>query len=212
MVVSYRARLSLPQSVRRCKTRPNAINHPVSSPVLPSTYAFDTPDSSLKSHGQKLPGDVTSSADEGNAIRVLADILVDEEGMDFVSSLNRKDAECCIDILDLVSLDPSSIPCLTWFRQGIAGGSLKTTVEKQAFLVLLMKLAAIHGKFPESMMIPGGIEVGKEILASGGFADVRSGTYRGHLVAVKTLRASVFDDLQRIRKVSTSNIASYSCS
>ena len=60
------------------------------------------------------------------------------------------------------------------------------------------------------MVIAGEIEVGKKILASGGFADVRSGTYKGHLVAVKTLRVTELDDLQKIRKVSASNIISCS--
>ena len=59
-------------------------------------------------------------------------------------------------------------------------------------------------------MISGEIEVQKQIFASGGFADVRSGTYKGHLVAVKTLRVAEIDDLRKIRKVSAGNITSYS--
>ena len=55
------------------------------------------------------------------------------------------------------------------------------------------------------MMIAEKIEVGTDILASGGFADVRSGEYMGHLVAVKTLRVAATDDLVRIRKVGTNN-------
>ena len=37
------------------------------------------------------------------------------------------------------------------------------------------------------MMIEDEIKVLGEILVSGGFADVRTGTYAGHLVAVKTM-------------------------
>jgi serine/threonine protein kinase len=52
------------------------------------------------------------------------------------------------------------------------------------------------------MMITEKIEVEEKILASGGFADVRRGTYMGHLVAVKTLRVAEKDDFLKIRKVS----------
>ena len=44
------------------------------------------------------------------------------------------------------------------------------------------------------MKITERIEVEDKILASGGFSDVRRGRYMGHLVAVKTLRDSVFHD------------------
>ena len=53
------------------------------------------------------------------------------------------------------------------------------------------------------MRIAGGIEVADELLASGGFADLRSGTYGEHLVAIKTLRVTARDDYVKIRKVST---------
>ena len=55
------------------------------------------------------------------------------------------------------------------------------------------------------MMIAEKIGVGTDILASGGFSDVRSGEYMGHLVAVKTLRVATPDDLPGIRKVNFSN-------
>ena len=45
-----------------------------------------------------------------------------------------------------------------------------------------------------------------DILASGGFADIRRGTYMGHLVAVKTLRVAVQDDLPKLSKVPINNI------
>jgi len=53
-------------------------------------------------------------------------------------------------------------------------------------------------------MITEKIEVGDQILASGGFADVRIGKYMGHLVAVKTMRLAEQYDLLKIRKVSVS--------
>ena len=53
------------------------------------------------------------------------------------------------------------------------------------------------------MVITENIEVGDKILANGGFADVRIGRHKGHLVAVKTLRIAPADDFQKIKKVST---------
>ena len=61
------------------------------------------------------------------------------------------------------------------------------------------------------MMIAGNIEVGKDVLASGGYADIRRGTYLGHLVAVRALKIHLTDDHQKIRKVSTNNTASIVC-
>ena len=51
-------------------------------------------------------------------------------------------------------------------------------------------------------MITDKIEVSDDILASGGFADVRTGKYLGALVAVKTMRVAEQDSLMKIRKVS----------
>jgi serine/threonine-protein kinase TNNI3K len=57
------------------------------------------------------------------------------------------------------------------------------------------------------MIITEEIKVSDKILASGGFADVRTGTYMGHLVAVKTMRVPEQDDFLKIRKVSVSDIS-----
>ena len=54
---------------------------------------------------QRLWKDVTNSTDEAMAVRTLAGILADSEGRAFALSLDRKDAEYCIDILDRVSPD-----------------------------------------------------------------------------------------------------------
>ena len=51
-------------------------------------------------------------------------------------------------------------------------------------------------------MITEKIEVSGNIVASGGFADIRTGTYLGALVAVKTMRVSEQDGFMKIRKVS----------
>ena len=52
------------------------------------------------------------------------------------------------------------------------------------------------------MIITEKIDVSDEMFASSGFAEVRSGTYSGHLVAVKTMRVAEQDNLLKIRKVS----------
>jgi len=156
---------------------------------------------------QRLWKDVTSTNNEGKAVRTLADILLDKEGRTFISNLARKDAELCIEILDHVSRNPYLLPScrLRWFRQGLAEHKL-TTTEKQAFFVALRRLAAIHGRLPESMMIAEDLKVSNKVLASGGFADVRTGRYMGHLVAVKTMRVAEQDSFLKIRKVSINDV------
>ena len=56
------------------------------------------------------------------------------------------------------------------------------------------------------MMIAEKIEVSDEARASGGFVDVRSGRYMGHLVAVKTTKVPAQHDLLQMRKVGTGAI------
>jgi len=51
------------------------------------------------------------------------------------------------------------------------------------------------------MVIREEIEVSDKIAVSGGFGDVRSGTYMGSLVAVKAARVAAQDNLQKTRKV-----------
>ena len=153
---------------------------------------------------------VTGASDEGKAVRTLVEILLDKEGRTFISNLAHKDAELCIEILDLVSPDPCFCFPLSpsqVSRQGLAKHNLKVT-EKQAFLIALIRLTGIHGRLPGSMMITEEIKVSDKILASGGFADVRTGTYTGHLVAVKNLRVRDGDDFLKMRKVSANDIFS----
>ena len=78
--------------------------------------------------------------------------------------------------------------------------------EKHAFFTTLRRLAGCHGRLPDSMMITDRVEISDTILASGGFADIRRGTYMGSLVAVKTMRVSPQDDFLKIRKVTINDI------
>ena len=51
---------------------------------------------------QRLWKEVTSAIDEAKAVRTLAEILAEKEGRKFISRLERRDAELCIEILDHV--------------------------------------------------------------------------------------------------------------
>jgi hypothetical protein len=92
-----------------------------------------------------------------------------------------------------------------WSRQGIAKHNLNTT-EKQIFLVTLMTLAEHYGRLPDSMIITEKIEVEDKILASGGIMDVRCGKYKGHLVAVRTMKDPAKKPLKYPREVSINKV------
>jgi hypothetical protein len=75
--------------------------------------ALDTPspppNAVVKDYGRLLQS-VTDTADEGKAVRILAEILLDKEGRAFISNLEHKEAELCIEILDHVSRDMPPSP------------------------------------------------------------------------------------------------------
>ena len=152
---------------------------------------------------ERMWKDIASPNDEARAVRALAEILTEKEGRTFISSLERDDAEVCIDVLDNVSSNcVHSLVCnLKRFGQGIAGHRLNAT-ERQIFLIALRRLAESHGRLPDSMVITEKIEIEPKVLANGGFADVRLGRHMGCLVAVKTLRVPATSDIQMVKKVS----------
>lgn len=90
-------------------------------------------------------------------------------------------------------------------HQGITEQHLKPA-EKNAFFLTLRRLAEQHELLPDRMIIKGTIEVSDGICISGGFGDVRTGTYNGGLVAVKATRIAARDNVQKIRKVSISGV------
>ena len=153
-----------------------------------------------------LWNDIINAVDETKAVRTLAEVLADKEGRTFLLRLEPEDAEFCVEILDRVSYNLHFLPFrrLRWFLQGITEHNLKPT-EKQAFFVLLRRFAGCYGRLPGSMIITEKIETLDNVPASGGFADVRRGTYMGQPVAVKTMRVTERDDFQKIRKVSINN-------
>ena len=90
--------------------------------------------------------------------------------------------------------------CLRWSLQGITEHSLKAA-EKNAFFLMLRRLAEHHDLLPDRVVLQGKIEVPDGILASAGFEDVKCRKYKGALVAAKTVRVAPQDDLGKIRKV-----------
>ena len=62
---------------------------------------------------QGLWKDVTGAEDEAAAIRALAEILVEKDGRAFVSRLEHKYTDFCIDVLDRVSYYSRIQPPLT---------------------------------------------------------------------------------------------------
>ena len=69
---------------------------------------------------QRLWKDVTNAKSEAQCVRILAEILADQEGRRFVSYLGREDAELCIEILDRVSRD-LSLPPFFVFSAALSG-------------------------------------------------------------------------------------------
>ena len=74
----------------------------------------------------------------------------------------------------------------------VKGNEIQHTTKSHA-LKLTRRLAGASCQVPKSYLIGKftalmGYSVGKEIIASGGFADIRKGTLNGVDVAVKTIR------------------------
>ena len=72
---------------------------------------------------------------------------------------------------------------------------------RQLAFSILRKLSNRTGHLPESYLLSEKFDISGKIIASGGFADVRMGVFKGKNVAVKTLRVSLSDDKGKIRRV-----------
>jgi len=150
---------------------------------------------------QQIWDSVADAVDGAQTVQTLSAILADKEGQAFISHLDNKSAALCVEILDNVSYNLHLPSHLRPSRQGITKYNLGPA-ERQVFFVTLRRLAERHGLLPDRMRITEGVEVSDEVIASGGFAHLWSGTYKGHLVAVKTARVSARDNFAEIRKVS----------
>lgn len=78
-------------------------HHPAS--VKPVSTLFEFPSKAMAKDYQRLWKDAISAKDETKCVRILADILADQEGRRFALGLGRGDAEWCIEILDRASHD-----------------------------------------------------------------------------------------------------------
>ena len=87
----------------------------------------------------------------------------------------------------------------------VKGDKLLRETKTHAFK-LMRRLAGASRQIPKSYLI-GKVttlfkyRVGKEIIASGGFADIRKGTLKGMDVAVKTIRISRENDVDVAHEV-----------
>jgi len=72
---------------------------------------------------------------------------------------------------------------------------------EKTFLLTIIILAGLCGRLPSSFAVVDKAEVSEKILASGGFADVRTGVYGDRSVAVRTLRVSLWSDINKARNV-----------
>ena len=64
----------------------------------------------------------TTATEKAESVKILTKILADKGGRDFISRLDRKNGESCIEILDHVSRYPQLVPLnLSWLP-----GSVRT--------------------------------------------------------------------------------------
>ena len=85
---------------------------------------------------------------------------------------------------------------------------LEPELRQLAFYVL-RELCGRIGSVPESYLLSDKFDLSGPPHASGGFADVRMGVFKGKNVAIKTLRVSAADDTAKIRKVGNQPTSSH---
>ena len=93
------------------------------SPQRPPMLALNVPPAPKEY--QWLWESVTNATSEAEAVRVLADIVVDKEGRAFALGLERRAAELCIETLDCVSCKPCFPPFVA--LDDLGRGSRSTT-------------------------------------------------------------------------------------
>ena len=121
-----------------------------------------------------------------------------------ILALSEEDARLFIEIIDRVrSSRTFSGACsmiLSLDMKAFRAARLETELRKLAFSVL-RKLCGKIGHLPESYLLSDKFDLSGLPCASGGFADVRMGVFKGKDVAVKSLRVSEVDDKVKIRRV-----------
>jgi len=84
--------------------------------------------------------------------------------------------------------------------KALRAARLDTELRLLAFNVL-RRLCGKIGHLPDSYLLSDKFDLSGPPRASGGFADVRMGAFKGGDVAVKSLRVAVMDDKVKIRRV-----------
>ena len=121
-----------------------------------------------------------------------------------ILALSEEDAKLFIEIIDRVCFSGSFLgACSLVFSLGVKAfraARLEPELRELGFSVL-RRLCGKTGYLPESYLLSHKFDLSGLPRASGGFADVRVGVFKGKNVAVKSLRVSETDNKERIRKV-----------
>ena len=128
-----------------------------------------------------------------------------------ILALSGKDAELVIEIIDRACLSRTFLgACSLIFSlsvKALRAARLETGSRHHALRVL-GRLCGKVGYLPESYLLPDEFHPSGSPCASGGFADVWMGAFKGKNVAIKTLRVSQMNKAG-IRKVGNKTTSSY---
>ena len=129
-----------------------------------------------------------------------------------ILALSEEDARLFIEIIDRVRYSGTFLDACSRISslgmKAFRAERLEPELRQLAFSVL-RRLCGKTGHLPESYLLSHKFDLSGLPRASGGFADVRVGVFKGKSVAVKSLRVSEMDDKARIRKVGNQAISPY---
>lgn len=147
------------------------------------------------------------STDKIKAVRCLAKILAKDKERHFISDVGKEGAELCIDILNYVScyLFLSPFDASDGLCQALENLALSSR-EMNRFLNAVRRLSDHYVISPCHVVVLHDLRVSDEVLASGGFGDVRAGWYKERRVAVKTAKVKPTDNLEKKTKVSNNTM------
>lgn len=155
---------------------------------------------------ERVISEITSSraqADPSACIGTLNPLLKTTEGMEFLSMQEGEKALVLIDLFDWVVIYPRSYAPLVR-TENIIPQSLKShgiPLDKGRILWTLRQLCAWVETLPKSHVFPAEFKPSDPCHASGGFADVWRGTYKGREVAFKCIGKSATDSEERLRRM-----------
>ena len=139
-------------------------------------------------------------------------LLLSAEDRTAILALSQEDAKGFIEVIDGVRFSQTSG---SWSRsitlplntKAFRAARLDAELKGIAFRIL-KKLCGRLGHLPDSYLLSNEFDLSGIPHASGGFSDLRKGTFKGKDVAVKSLRISELNDKIRIRKVGNQAAAS----